>query len=89
MCFSLHLVVIDQPYVQCVSVLEAEYNPPVAGYGHTPIAFQLAPQWVKAIARQIEVGRGMRLVEVKQNIPNPAHLVGANAARIVVLEQAF
>jgi hypothetical protein len=44
------LVIVHQIDIKRIAIFEAERNPPVAGYGHTPVAFPFTPQRVKPVA---------------------------------------
>jgi hypothetical protein len=82
-------VVIHQINIERVTVNEAEDNPPVAGYRSAPRALQVALESVETIARQVEVGRALRCIQMTQNVSDPARLISANLAGIPLLEQAF
>jgi hypothetical protein len=82
-------VIIYQIHVKRVAVLKAKNNPPVAGYGHAPTAFQAASQRVKPVPGQAEIARVVRLIEMRQRVADAPDLIGPHTARIVALEQAF
>ena len=46
------LVVVRQIDIERLAIFEAERNPPIAGYGHAPMAFPFTPQRVKPVAGQ-------------------------------------
>lgn len=71
------LVVVHQINIERVAVDKAEHNPPVAGYRSAPRALQVALESVETIARQVEVGRALRSIQVTQNVGDPARLIGA------------
>jgi hypothetical protein len=81
-------VVIHQINVESVPILVTKDDPPVTGYRHTPLAPLVASKRVEAIARQIEIGRVKRHVQVSQYVGNPADLIGADPTRIPLLKQA-
>jgi len=67
--------------IERVTVLKAENDAPV-GYCHAPHALEVALERVEAIARQIEIGRLLCLVQVSQHVRNPPLLVGADLALV-------
>ncbi len=75
--------------IKRVAILESKNNPPIAGYGDAPKAFQVAAQRVKPVARQIEIARLPCLIEMRQHVTDAPDLIGSYPARIVALEQAF
>jgi hypothetical protein len=81
-------VIIGQVNVKSVTILEAKDDPPVAGYGHAPVAFQVSLERVKPVSRQIKVSRRFRPVEMRQNVPDTGRLIGPDSAWVVLLEQA-
>lgn len=69
-------MIVHQIDIKCVAVHEEKDNPPVAGNGHTPVAFQFAPQRVEPVPRQIQGARVTGLIEVSQHILDAPDLIG-------------
>ena len=82
-------MIVHKINIKRVSIFKAKHDPPVAGDSNAPMPFPFPAQGVKAIPRQVEIRRVMRLVQVRKNILDPPHLVSSDAAWIAALKQAF
>ncbi len=82
-------MIIHQINIVCVTFQKAENNPPVTGNGYAPVSFQFPPQGVKTISRQVKIRRVLRSIQMTKHIRNPSRLIGAYAARVVILKNAF
>lgn len=74
------LVIVDQIDFECVTIVEAETNLPVAGYRYAPQAFHIAFESMEPIARQVQIGGALRPVQVRQHVRNPACLLRGDLA---------
>ena len=82
-------MIVQKINIKRISNFERKNNMPVTGYGYTPIPFQLSEQGVKPIARLIEIRRMLRFIQMSKYACDPSRLIGADAARVVVLKKAF
>jgi hypothetical protein len=80
------LMVVCQINIECVTVHEAENDSPVSRYRDAPYALQSSLEGVKAVARQIEVRRMLRSIQVTQHVRDPARLIGSDLACVPLVE---
>ena len=81
-------MVVHQINIERVAVHKSERDPPVAGYRGAPRSLQFALESVERLARQVDVSRTLRSIQVTQKVGGPARLIGSNLARVSLLEQA-
>jgi hypothetical protein len=79
-------MVINQVNVERVTIDEAENNPPVARYRDAPYTLHVALESVRAVARQIEIDRALRSIQVAENVGDPAHLIRTDPARVAFVK---
>ena len=81
-------MVVGQINIKRIAVFKPEDDAPVAGDRNAPQPLQIAFERMQPVARQIEIRRAAGLIQVSQDIRDPARLIGANFAGIPVLKQA-
>ena len=82
-------MIIDIINVIGMAVLKAKNHAPVRAYRHRPIGFQFAFELVQPESWQVHIGNRKGGIEPCQNITQLDCMFRHNAARIVVLMQAF
>ncbi len=82
-------MVIHQINIERVTVKKTKNNSPVARYRNAPCALKAALESVETIARQVEIGRPLRSIQVTQNVRDPAHPISSDFAWVALLEQAL
>jgi hypothetical protein len=85
--FFSSLVVVHQINVEGIALNKTENNPPIARYRNAPHALQSAFESVKAVARQVEVSRALRSIQVTKNVRDSANLIGTDLTRVAVVKE--
>jgi hypothetical protein len=82
-------MVIDVIDIQCFAIGETKHHAPVGADRYGLEALQVALERVQAKTRKVHVGNVAGGVKARDNVAQFLHVFGRDAARIVVIPEAF
>jgi hypothetical protein len=80
-------MIVDQVYVEGVSVFEAEYDPPVGSNRGRPLARAIASEAMETKARGVHVFDRLGHVQPGQYAPDLIDVFGGKSAPVVLFKQ--
>jgi hypothetical protein len=87
--FPFYLVIVGQFNVKRIGALEAEDDSPIRPHANRPKPSKLAFERMQAIAGEIKLMRGRRVIEDSQNFLNCIREIRPYSATVVALVKSF
>jgi hypothetical protein len=82
-------MIVNEIYVESISVLEAKDDPPVAGHGNAPISLEVASERMEAKAVNTHILNLLGDIETTQDAFDPADQVRPHSTTVSPLVEAL